>query len=104
MLKVIYGKSRSGKTTYIYNKIKEKYDENINQNRQAYLIVPEQFSLSTEEKLVDFLDRGGLFNVEVLTLQRMAYYVFNELGLTIDNITDVGKRIILYNILNKRRF
>lgn len=104
MLKIVYGKSRSGKTTYIYNNIKEKYENNIKNNIKSYLIVPEQFSLSTEEKLIKYLNKGGLFNVEVLTLKRMAYYVFNELGLNIENITDVGKRVMIYNILSNGKF
>ncbi len=104
MLKIIYGKSRCGKTTYIYNMIKEKYDFNIMNNIKSYLIVPEQFSLSTEEKLTKYLKKCGLFNIEVLTLKRMAYYVFNELGLDIQNISDVGKKIIIYNILNNGKF
>lgn len=104
MLKIIYGKSRSGKTTYIYNQIKDKYIKNIQDNVKTYLIVPEQFSLTAEEKLTKFLDKGGLFNVEVLTLKRMAYYILNELGLDIENISEVGKKIIIYNILNNNRF
>lgn len=104
MLKIIYGKSRTGKTTYVYNLIKEKYESNITNNISSFLIVPEQFSMSTEEKLANYLNKGGLFNVEVLTLKRMAYRVFNELGINIQNISDIGKKIIIYNILNNGNF
>lgn len=100
----ILGKSRCGKTTYIYNLIKNNYDNNLNNNVKSLIIVPEQFGLSTEKKLTSFLDKGGLFNVEILTFKRMCYRVFNDIGLDNKHITDVGKKLIIYDILSKNKF
>ncbi len=99
-LNVIYGKSNSGKTTYIFNKIKNNMNANLINKKRTYVIVPEQFGLSTEEKLSEYLGVNGLFNIEVLTFKRMAYKVFNELSLSLVKISDVGKKVILYNLLN----
>ena len=99
-LQVIYGKSNCGKTTYIFNKIKEQLQTNLINQTKTYVIVPEQFALSTEENLSTYLGVNGLFNIEVLTFKRMAYKVFNELNMKFTNISDVGKKIILYNLLN----
>ena len=44
--KIIYGRSGCGKTSYIFNEIKEK----IKGSNKIYIIVPEQFSFSAENK------------------------------------------------------
>ena len=70
MLKLIYGKSGSGKSLKLYEDIKENlFKEKI------FLIVPEQNNLSAEQNLFRYL-----FNVEVLTLSRMATRLLEEFG------------------------
>ena len=66
--KIIYGRSGTGKTTYIYNEIKEK----IKSQNKIYIIVPEQFSYSAENKLLTTIEGNSSINAEVLTLSRMA--------------------------------
>lgn len=73
MLKIIYGKSGSGKSSKIYNDIKENlFKEKI------FLIVPEQSNLTTEQNLFNSLEVDTLLNVEVLTLSRMASRVLES--------------------------
>jgi len=74
MLKLIYGKSGTGKSTLLYKDIKE----NMNQEK-IYVIVPEQSNLNTEQNLIKYLETGVLLNIEVLTLSRMAVRVLSEL-------------------------
>lgn len=50
-LKIIYGKSGTGKSTYIFNEIAEKIKKG---NRKIYIITPEQFSFTAEKKTVRF--------------------------------------------------
>ena len=45
-LKIIYGKSGSGKSEYCYNQI----SQNIKQQEKILLITPEQFSFTAEQK------------------------------------------------------
>ena len=45
MLQFIFGKSLSGKTSYVFKKIKEITDKGI----EAVLIVPEQFTFESEK-------------------------------------------------------
>lgn len=96
--KIIYGKPGSGKTTYIFNQIKEK----IKQKNKIYIIVPEQFSYSAEKKLLDTIDGNSSINAEVLTLSRMADRVITE---TIGNyqihLSKIGKSMIIYDALDK---
>jgi len=99
MLKLVYGKSGSGKTTYLYNEIKNSANK-----EKVFLIVPEQSNLKAEQKLFEYLKKGAIFNVQVLTLSRLAVRVLEEVGgddfVTIDGST---KSMIIYDILNKEK-
>ena len=98
-LNLIYGKSGSGKSSYIYENIKKNLEDN-----KIFLIVPEQSNLSAEKKLFEVLEKETLINVEVLTLKRMAYRVINEIGK--ENkllLSKVGKNLLIYDLLNKQK-
>ena len=99
MLKIVYGKIGSGKSTYLYEDIKNNID-----NEKIFLIVPEQSNLNSEKNLFEYLKKDSLFNVQVLTLTRLATRVLNEVGgdnlVTIDNSS---KAMIIYDILSKEK-
>ena len=88
-LKIVYGRSGTGKSEYIYNDIKNNLGKN-----NIYLIVPEQCNLSAEKKLFNILNIDSLINVEVLTLSRMAYRVSNEIGGLQNHLSKVGKDML----------
>ena len=50
---LIYGKSGSGKSTYLYEKIK-----NTERNISAFLIVPEQSNLMAEQNLFKYTNNN----------------------------------------------
>lgn len=95
-LRLIYGKSGTGKSEFIFNEIKEL----INCGKKIYIITPEQFSFTAEKKLLETLGNSAVLNAEVLTFNRMAYRVANEVGGTAKtNISNSGKAMLIYNIL-----
>ena len=97
-LRIIYGKSGTGKSEYIYNEIKEI----INKDEKIYIITPEQFSFTAETKLLDVLNTESVINAEVLTFKRMAYRVRNEVGNTNkNNLLSYGKSMIVFDILDR---
>ena len=99
-LRIIYGKSGSGKSEYCFNEISEL----IKQNKKIYIITPEQFSFTAEKKLMDALDEDAVLNAEVLTLSRMAYRVMQEVGgSNKTQLTKSGKAMLIYAILNKNK-
>ena len=99
-LKVIYGKAGTGKSKYIYDDINKKIFQG--QKNKIYIITPEQFSFTAEKKLMQ--NRKAAVNAEVITFNRMAYRVLNEIGGIINNnLTKCGKSIIIYNILQKQK-
>ena len=96
-LQFIMGPSGSGKSHYLYKKITE---ESLKHPDKNYIVlVPDQFTMQTQKDLVMASPRKGILNVDVLSFNRLAYRIFEEVGgdeyLTLD---DVGKSFILRKI------
>ena len=71
---LITGKAGTGKSTFIFKKIKEI----INEEKNIFIITPEQFSFTAEKRLLEEISSGAVINCEVLTFSRMAYRVINS--------------------------
>lgn len=99
-LKIIYGRSGTGKSTYIYNEIDKKIREN--NDKKIYIITPEQFSFTAEQKLME--NRKSIINAEVVTFDRLAYRVINEIGGIVNtNLSKCGKAMLIYSILQNQK-
>lgn len=98
--KIIYGRTGTGKTTYIFNEIKEK----IKQKNKIYIIVPEQISFEAEQNLLNTIDANSSINAEVLTLSTMADRVISDtIGTLRTHLSKVGKSMIIYDVLDKQK-
>ena len=73
-LQFVLGSSGSGKTEYIYRQIVEQAGKHPKQN--FLVIVPEQFTMSTQQKLVELAPNHAIMNIDVLSFKRLAYRVF----------------------------
>lgn len=98
-LNIIYGKSGTGKSEYIYKDI----DKKIDKFKNIYIIVPEQSNLTSERKFFEITGRNTLFNVEVLTLSRMAYRIALEVGGDNNHLSKIGKSMLIYDLLVKNK-
>lgn len=106
-LKIIYGRAGSGKSTYCFEEIKE----NINKTSPIYIITPEQFSFTAEQKLLETIstckeqdNRCSVINAEVITFHRMADRIFNEVGgVNNTHISKAGKAMLISSILKKQK-
>ena len=97
---LVYGRSGSGKSNYIYEDIKNKIDT----GKRIYLIVPEQSNLNAEKRLFEYTGKESLINAEVLTLSRMATRIFEELGIGQETrLSKSGKAMLIYSILSKHK-
>ena len=95
-IRIIYGKSGTGKSEYIFDEIQQKIKNG--ENRKIYIITPEQFSFTAEKKLMN--NKKSVINAEVITFNRMAYRVLNEVGGMINTrLTKSGKSMLIYSIL-----
>lgn len=96
-LQFILGNSGFGKTTYLYKKIIEEAMEHPQE--QYYCIVPEQFTLQTQRDFVTMHPRKGIFNIDVLSFQRLAFHVLDEVGESGRTVLEeTGKNIVLRKI------
>jgi len=75
-LKFIYGRSGTGKTTYCFNQIRNL----IKEGKKVYIITPEQFSFTAEKNLMEICENGAVLNAEVISFERIAYRIINEIG------------------------
>ena len=97
MINVICARQGGGKTTNIMELIKQ-----IPKNEQAFLIVPEQSTYENERMLFDRLAVNGLMNVQVMSLQRLAYRVAETTPLKNKTIlTQEGKGLILKHVIDE---
>ena len=97
---LIIGKAGSGKSTYIFNKIKEE----IGLDKKIYVITPEQFSYASEKKLLETLGKSASINCEILSFNRLADRVMAEVGgLTKTNLSKSSKAMLVYSLLDKQK-
>src|SRR6056297_1937059 len=95
-LNYIFGDSRSGKSSYIYNQIKKDLK---NSDKNLILVVPEQITFQKERELIDFLKVKGIMKVQVLSFTRLEYKILEEVGgIKEKEINDYGKIMLLREI------
>ena len=99
-LRIIYGKSGSGKSEYCFSEIAKL----IENEKKIYIITPEQFSFTAEKKLMNAINSKAIINAEVITLSRMAHRVLQEIGGSKKTqLTKCGKAMLIYSILNEQK-
>lgn len=99
-LRLIYGRSGSGKTTYCLNEIKAKIEEG--DLRPIIVLVPEDLSFQAERNLLRAVGEKGIMKAWVLSFKRMAYRVFNEVGgLTRKHMNAAGRCMLIYRTMER---
>lgn len=76
MFNLITGRQGSGKSRYIY----ENIVRDIKENKDTYLIVPEQYSFEAEKEIIDISGMPGIIGVHVLSFSRLSYQLLNKAG------------------------
>lgn len=97
-LQFIIGNSGAGKSFTAYqNVIREAIDH---PEKMFYVIVPEQFTMQTQKILVEMHPQKGILNIDVLSFERLAYRVFEEVGGdTRKVLEETGKNMILQKMV-----
>lgn len=100
-LQFVLGNSGSGKTEYIYQKIVKQATEHPKKN--YLVIVPEQFTMQTQKKLVELAPNHAIMNIDVLSFKRLAYRVFDELGKEdVEILEETGKNLVLRKLAREQ--
>lgn len=98
MALIIYsGKAGAGKTYALLQEIIRQSEEH--RDRTYYVIVPEQFTMQTQRELVHLHPRKAIMNLDVTSLMRLAFRVFEETGEEKDELLEeIGKSFLLEKI------
>lgn len=101
-LQLILGGSGSGKTYFLQETLCKEAMEHP--EKTYLLIVPEQFTLETQRELVQKQKGNAIMNIDVLSFLRLAWRVFEELGLqSLPVLDDMGKNMVLRRVLSECR-
>ena len=97
-LQFIIGNSGAGKSYIAYqNIIREAVDH---PEKMYYVIVPEQFTMQTQKTLVEMHPQKGILNIDVLSFERLAYRIFEEVGGdTRKVLEETGKNMVLQKLV-----
>ncbi len=99
-LTFVYGNSGNGKSEYIYQKIADMAE--CAPYQHYFVVVPEQFTLKTQRLFVEHAKNGVILNVDVVSFERLAYRVFDELGIHHTIMEETGKSLILRRIVSQQ--
>lgn len=97
-LQFITGGSGAGKSEYLSRLVCE---ESVRRPHDNFIVVvPEQYTMETQKKLVHMHSRKGILNIDVVSFERLAYKVFEELGGgNRPVLDDTGKNLIVRRVL-----
>ena len=69
-LQLILGSSGAGKSHYLYTHIIEESMKNPDRN--YIVVVPEQYTMAIQKRLVSMHPRKGILNIDVVSFERLA--------------------------------
>ncbi len=99
---LILGSSGAGKSHYIYEELVSKSLNNPDKN--YIIIVPEQFTMSVQREIVKRHPGNGVMNVDIVSFGRLAFRVFEELGIgDLSVLDDTGKTLILRKVIENQK-
>jgi len=94
----ILGSAGSGKSHRLYEMMTKRACENL--EREYVALVPEQYSMESQKEIVSLHPKHGGFNTEVVSFNRLALSVLEEMGH--DNLAvmdDLGKSLIVCKVM-----
>ena len=84
-LNLVTGRAGSGKSRFCIENISQLCREDP--ENQVFLIVPEQFTIQAERRMLEAIPAGGVLNNEVLSFKRLTHRVLNQYG-------GIGKKVL----------
>ena len=96
-LQFIFGNSGSGKSAWLYEYVLKKAKQYP--QKDFLFLVPEQFTMQTQKEFVNRHPAHSILNIDVLSFQRLAYRVFDDLGM-MDFVVleETGKNLVLRKV------
>ena len=98
MLKLVLGGSGSGKTTLLYSRIRARAEA----GRYSILLVPEQFTSSTEGRIYRELGDALSGMVESFSFTSLAERILSaEGGAAVQTLSDAGRAVLVRRALEE---
>ena len=99
---LVIGASGTGKTEYIYRRLIDSAVSNP--EVRHIMLVPEQFTMQTQRRLVSRHPGHGLLNIDVVSFDRLAFRIFEETGTgSYQLLDDIGKSMLLRRSAGEHR-
>lgn len=95
-VRFVCGPSGSGKSTYIQHKIIE--ESLTDPERKYLLIVPDQFTMQMQKRLIELHPHHAFSNIEILSFSRLSHRILEETGGAVPVLDDTGKSLIIRRI------
>ena len=104
-LNMVFGGGGAGKTYYLCKKM---IDDIASGSDNYIYIVPEQFTLETQKKMVNMRHKmyglSGIMNVDIVSFNRLAFRIFEEMGVDkLSIVDDMGKMLILRKVIEENK-
>ena len=101
-LQFILGSSGSGKSRYLYETV---IRESLAAPKENFLVlVPEQFTMEIQRNLTELHPRKGILNIDVLSFQRLALRVLEDLGADRRRVLEeTGKNLVLRKVAGEKK-
>ncbi|MCI8516289.1 MAG: helicase-exonuclease AddAB subunit AddB [Hungatella sp.] len=101
-LQFIIGSSGAGKTQYLYENLIRLSAEQP--DIQYVAVVPEQFTMQTQKEIVTLHPDHGTMNIDIVSFERLAYRVFEELAVEhLEVLDDMGKSMVLRKVVSEQK-
>ena len=100
MLKLYAGRENIDKERFIYSGVAEQ----LAGNDEVLVLVPNQYTLVAEEQTMKHLGTDCLYNLEILSMNRLGLRVLTEQGIEHTDMLDkYGRFMLLNNIIKSHR-
>lgn len=99
MINFILGKSKTGKTTHIYNMI----EQDIKDKKEAILFVPSQSRAKAENEYMRILNKSGIMGVNITTISEYVKENLKLQNLHIDEkyMSKLDRKVILTQVIKE---
>ncbi|MDQ0198132.1 helicase-exonuclease AddAB subunit AddB [Neobacillus ginsengisoli] len=102
-LRMVTGRSGSGKTTMCMNEIRNRLLENP-EGKPIIYIVPEQMTFLSEYRLSTDLKIGGMIRAQVYSFSRLAWRILQETGgISRIHLSSVGISMLIRKIIDEQK-
>lgn len=101
-LQFVLGNSGVGKSHFLFEKI---IQESLEHPEKNYLIlVPEQFTMQIQKEVVSLHPRKGIFNIDILSFERLAYRILAEHEeFSARILEETGKGLVLRKVAQEKK-